>query len=232
MNILLVEDDVGIARFVERGLTLEGMRVQWTATGEEALAYLRSYQYDAIILDLMLPDMDGREVCKTLRGQGVTTPICMLTAKDSLDEKISGFEVGADDYLTKPFDFEELLARIKVMQRRPNTYQEVEEMAVGPLTLDRAAHEAKVAGTVLDLTRREFALLEYLMRHAGKTVSRERIIDSAWGPSSDITPNAVDVYVGYVRKKVNALTDELEIRTVRGIGFKMVVINKEAGLET
>lgn len=227
MNILLVEDDVGIARFVERGLTLEGMRVQWTATGEEALAYLRSYQYDAIVLDLMLPDMDGRDVCKTLRGQGVTTPICMLTAKDSLDEKISGFEVGADDYITKPFAFEELLARIKVMQRRTNTYQDVEGMKVGPLSLDRAAHEARIENTVLDLTQREFALLEYLMRHAGKTVSRERIIDNAWGPASDITSNAVDVYVGYLRKKINAVTDKLEIRTVRGIGFKMMALEGE-----
>lgn len=222
MNVLLVEDDVGIARFVERGLTLEGMRVQWTASGEEALAFLRSYQYDAIILDLMLPDMDGRDVCKTLRGQGVSTPICMLTAKDSLEEKISGFEVGADDYLTKPFAFEELLARIKVMQRRANNSLDGEEMNIGPLTLNLAAHEAKIDEEVLDLTQREFSLLEYLMRHAGKTVSRERIIENAWGPASDITSNAVDVYVGYVRKKINACTDKLEIRTVRGIGFKLV----------
>lgn len=223
MNILLVEDDVGIARFVERGLTLEGIQVQWTATGEEALAYLRSYQYDAIILDLMLPDMDGRDVCRTLRGQGVTTPICMLTAKDSLDEKISGFEVGADDYLTKPFAFEELLARIKVMQRRNSNYQDLEEISFGPLSMDLAGHEAKIDGRVLDLTQREFSLLEYLMRHAGKTVSRERIIDNAWGPASDITSNAVDVYVGYLRKKMNALSESMEIRTVRGIGFKLMI---------
>lgn len=223
MNVLLVEDDVGIARFVERGLTLEGMRVQWTATGEEALAYLRSYQYDAIILDLMLPDMDGRNVCKTLRGQGVSTPICMLTAKDSIDEKLSGFDAGADDYLTKPFAFEELLARIKVMQRRSNANMEGEEMNIGPITLNLAAHEARISGTLLDLTQREFALLEYLMRYAGKTVSRERIIDNAWGPSSDITSNAVDVYVGYLRKKIVSASDEIEIRTVRGIGFKLMI---------
>lgn len=223
MNVLLVEDDVGIARFVERGLTLEGMRVQWTATGEEALAYLRSYQYDAIILDLMLPDMDGRNVCKTLRGQGVSTPICMLTAKDSIDEKLSGFDAGADDYLTKPFAFEELLARIKVMQRRSNANMEGEEMNIGPITLNLAAHEARIDGTLLDLTQREFALLEYLMRYAGKTVSRERIIDNAWGPSSDITSNAVDVYVGYLRKKIVSASDEIEIRTVRGIGFKLMI---------
>lgn len=223
MNVLLVEDDVGIARFVERGLTLEGMRVQWTATGEEALAYLRSYQYDAIILDLMLPDMDGRNVCKTLRGQGVSTPICMLTAKDSIDEKLSGFDAGADDYLTKPFAIEELLARIKVMQRRSNANMEGEEMNIGPITLNLAAHEARIDGTLLDLTQREFALLEYLMRYAGKTVSRERIIDNAWGPSSDITSNAVDVYVGYLRKKIVSASDEIEIRTVRGIGFKLMI---------
>lgn len=223
MNVLLVEDDVGIARFVERGLTLEGMRVQWTATGEEALAYLRSYQYDAIILDLMLPDMDGRNVCKTLRGQGVSTPICMLTAKDSIDEKLSGFDAGADDYLTKPFAFEELLARIKVMQRRSNANMEGEEMNIGPITLNLAAHEARISGTLLDLTQREFALLEYLMRYAGKTVSRERIIDNAWGPSSDITSNAVDVYVGYLRKKIVSASAEIEIRTVRGIGFKLMI---------
>ncbi|MGH1405461.1 MAG: response regulator transcription factor [Rhodomicrobiaceae bacterium] len=223
MNVLLVEDDVGIARFVERGLTLEGMRVQWTATGEEALAYLRSYQYDAIILDLMLPDMDGRNVCKTLRGQGVSTPICMLTAKDSIEEKLSGFEVGADDYLTKPFAFEELLARIKVMQRRSNSNIDGEEMNIGPIILNLAAHEARVSDQLLDLTQREFALLEYLMRYAGKTVSRERIIENAWGPSSDITSNAVDVYVGYLRKKIDAVSDEIEIRTVRGIGFKLMI---------
>ncbi len=226
MNILLVEDDIGIARFVERGLTLEGMRVQWTATGEDALAYLRSYQYDIIILDLMLPDMDGRDVCKTLRGQGVSTPICMLTAKDSIEEKLSGFEVGADDYLTKPFDFEELLARIKVMRRRSNANIDGEEMNFGPLVLNLAAHEAKINDKVLDLTQREFALLEYLMRYSGKTVSRERIIDNAWGPTSDITSNAVDVYVGYLRKKIDAATENLEIRTVRGIGFKLVTNEK------
>ena len=223
MNVLLVEDDVGIARFVERGLTLEGMRVQWTATGEEALAYLRSYQYDAIILDLMLPDMDGRNVCKTLRGQGVSTPICMLTAKDSIDEKLSGFDAGADDYLTKPFAFEELLARIKVMQRRSNANMEGEEMNIGPITLNLAAHEARISGQLLELTQREFALLEYLMRYAGKTVSRERIIDNAWGPSSDITSNAVDVYIGYLRKKIDAVSEGVEIRTVRGIGFKLMI---------
>ncbi|MBO6551098.1 MAG: response regulator transcription factor [Rhizobiales bacterium] len=223
MNVLLVEDDVGIARFVERGLTLEGMRVQWTATGEEALAYLRSYQYDAIILDLMLPDMDGRNVCKTLRGQGVSTPICMLTAKDSIDEKLSGFEVGADDYLTKPFAFEELLARIKVMQRRSNTNMDGEEMNIGPIALNLAAHEARVSDKLLELTQREFALLEYLMRYVGKTVSRERIIENAWGPSSDITSNAVDVYVGYLRKKIDEVSNEVEIRTVRGIGFKLMI---------
>ena len=222
MNVLLVEDDVGIARFIERGLTLEGMRVQWTATGEEAMAFLRSYQYDAIILDLMLPDMDGRDICKTARGQGITTPICMLTAKDSLEEKLTGFEVGADDYLTKPFAFEELLARIKVMQRRTNANLEGDEMKVGPLSLNVAAHEAHINEETLDLTQREFALLEYLMRYAGKTVSRERIIENAWGPSSDLTSNAVDVYVGYLRKKITAVTNELEIRTVRGIGFKLV----------
>ena len=223
MNVLLVEDDVGIARFVERGLTLEGMRVQWTATGEEALAYLRSYQYDAIILDLMLPDMDGRNVCKTLRGQGVSTPICMLTAKDSIEEKLSGFDAGADDYLTKPFAFEELLARIKVMQRRSNANMEGEEMNIGPITLNLAAHEARINGQLLELTQREFALLEYLMRYAGKTVSRERIIDNAWGPSSDITSNAVDVYIGYLRKKIDAVAEGVEIRTVRGIGFKLMI---------
>lgn len=228
MNVLLIEDDIGIARFVERGLTLEGMRVQWTATGDDGLAYLRSYQYDVIILDLMLPDMDGRDVCRTLRGQGITTPVCMLTAKDSIEEKLSGFEVGADDYLTKPFSFEELLARIKVMRRRSNANIDGEEMNFGPLVLNLAAHEARINDHVLDLTQREFSLLEYLMRYSGKTVSRERIIDNAWGPTSDITSNAVDVYVGYLRKKIDSVTDKLEIRTVRGIGFKLYAHEDEA----
>ena len=222
MNILLVEDDVGIARFIERGLILEGMRVQWTANGEDALAYLKSYQYDAIILDLMLPDMDGRDICRNLRQEGIKTPVCILTARDSLDEKLAGFDVGADDYLTKPFAFEELLARIKVIKRRANAMQEGEEMKYGTLKLDLAAHEAFIDDESLDLTVREFSLLEYLMRYAGKTVSRERIIDNAWGPTSEITSNAVDVYIGYLRKKIQGDENGLEIKTVRGIGFKLI----------
>ncbi len=222
-RILLVEDEPGLVLTLTDRLTSEGYEVTSEEDGDAGSKNALSNPYDLFILDVMLPGRSGLDICQDIRKKEIQTPILMLTARGQVVDKVVGLKLGADDYLTKPFAFEELLARIKVMQRRSNSNIDGEEMNIGPIILNLAAHEARVSDQLLDLTQREFALLEYLMRYAGKTVSRERIIENAWGPSSDITSNAVDVYVGYLRKKIDAVSDEIEIRTVRGIGFKLMI---------
>ena len=222
MNILLVEDDPGIGRFVSRGLAAEGWTVNWLRQGETAVACAGEGDYCAIILDLMISDCDGYQLAREMREAGVTRPILMLTARDSLEEKLEGFRAGADDYVTKPFAFEELMARLKVLSRR-ETSAPVEQTAlvVGDLRIDLLAHDVHMKDQQLELTKREFDLLLFLARSAGHAVSRDRILQNAWGGSSDVTPNAVDVYIGYVRRKMQAVSESPTIRTVRGVGFRL-----------
>jgi len=222
MNILLVEDDPGIGRFVTRGLTAEGWNVHWLRQGETAVATAGSGEFSAIILDLMLSDTDGYTLARQIRQAGISRPILMLTARDSLEEKLEGFRAGADDYVTKPFAFEELMARLKVLARR-NTAPQQEQLVVnvGELTIDLLAHEVKMVGQPVELTKREYDLLLYLARCGGRAVSRERILQNAWGATMDVTPNAVDVYVGYIRKKLQAIGPSPTIKTVRGVGFRL-----------
>lgn len=222
MNILLVEDDPGIGRFVSRGLTAEGWTVNWLRQGETAVACAEGGNYCAIVLDLMLTDCDGYQLARDMRDAGVTRPILMLTARDSLEEKLEGFRAGADDYVTKPFAFEELMARLKVLSRREAPEKsEQTEIVIGDLRIDLLAHEVRMKDEPLELTKREFDLLLHLSRSAGHAVSRDGILQNAWGGASDVTPNAVDVYVGYIRRKMQAVADSPTIKTVRGVGFRL-----------
>lgn len=221
MNILLVEDDPGIGRFVTRGLAAEGWNVHWLREGETAVSCATSGDYSAIVLDLMLTDCDGYTLARQIRQAGVARPILMLTARDSLEEKLEGFRAGADDYVTKPFAFEELMARLRVLARRGSAPPERPVVTIGALTIDLLAHEARLADQTLELTKREYDLLLYLASCGGRAVSRERILQNAWGATIEVTPNAVDVYIGYLRKKLQALGPSPSIKTVRGVGFRL-----------
>ena len=220
MRILLVEDDERISSFIRRGLEAEGHVVDLAQNGEEGLDK-GMIPNDVIILDYLLPGKNGDEVCQALRREGIQTPILMLTAKDALQDKIHGFDCGADDYLTKPFEFEELLVRLKALSRRQPLSKAGAQLQVADLTLDRDSQEVHRGGTRLTLTRKEFLLLEYLMTHAGKAVSRTSILEQVWGYHQDINTNSVDVYIGFLRKKVDAGRETKLINTVRDFGYKM-----------
>jgi DNA-binding response OmpR family regulator len=217
MNVLLVEDDRSIARFLRRGMEAEGHRVEWTDQGNTAIEYASYFDYDAIILDLMLPDVDGIEVCRRLRREKWRLPILILSARDQVDDRIVGLNAGADDFLVKPFVFGELLARLSAIQRRAES-PEASNLEVGSVALDRKSRAVRVAGRNIDLTSREFQLLECLLKSHDKVVSRTTILAQVWGVAADVSDNAVDVYVGYLRRKLN-LGDQLV--TVRGVGFKL-----------
>lgn len=219
LNILLVEDDPGIGRFLHRGLQAEGYAVEWQTSGRRAASRLASGLFNAAILDLGLPDADGADLCREARANGVDLPICMLTARSALEDKLDGFRCGADDYLTKPFSFEELLARLGVMIRRGTTRRE-DRLAVGELVLDIKARCARVEGQELTLSRREFdATLPRPSGGAGRhpwSVARRCL-----GADADVTENAVDVYIGYLRRHLAGFAQAPTIATVRGVGFAL-----------
>jgi two-component system OmpR family response regulator len=220
MRLLVVEDDVKLVRALERGLTREGYTVDVAGGGEEALSLTVSSHYDAVVLDLMLPGADGFEVCRTLRRRGEGVPVLILTARAEVRDRIRGLDSGADDYLVKPFDFGELLARLRALVRRgPSEPPPVLE--VGELRLDSAGRSATHAGQPVDLTPREFAVLELLAMHAGEVVPRTQLLAEIWRDVEDVSPNVVDVYVGYLRRKLEQPSGPRLIQTVRGIGFLM-----------
>ncbi|MEM6485877.1 MAG: response regulator transcription factor [Pseudomonadota bacterium] len=222
LRVLLVEDDAGIGRVVRNGLTDRSITVQWLRTGKPALALIEKEQFDVVVLDLMLPDIDGFELCRQIRTQGNTTPVLMLTARDELQDKLDGFDVGADDYLTKPFAIDELVARLLALgRRRPSTPKSAVALTVDGLRIDEAGREVTIGGKPVELTRREFDVLLELTRKNGEVVSREQLLQAAWGSGGDMTLNVVDVYVGYLRRKFAALSNAPTIKTVRGIGFKL-----------
>lgn len=221
MQILLVEDDERIVSFIKRGLEAESYRVDVARNGIEAIDMARAIRYHLIILDLLLPVKGGVEVCQILRKEKIQTPILMLTAKDTLQEKIEGLRVGADDYLTKPFAFEELLARIKALLRRGEYKEIAQELKVADLTLNRDSHEVRRGACLITLTAKEFALLEYLMCHPNKALSRTSILEQVWGYHYDTLTNVVDVYIRYLRKKVDEGYSPKLIHTVRDIGYKI-----------
>ncbi|MGY6550645.1 MAG: response regulator transcription factor [Erythrobacter sp.] len=218
LNILLVEDDAGIARFIRRGLEAHGYEVEWQTLGARARPRLASGLFDAAILDLGLPDADGAQLCREARAAGVDLPIFMLTARAELADKLEGFRCGADDYLTKPFAMDELLVRLSVMIMRKGPRHPA-RLIVGELVIDPAGRSAAVAGNLLDLSRREFDLLHYLAQHAGEVAPRTRLLDEVWGGGAEITPNTVDVYVGYLRRHLAQYAGAPRLETVRGIGF-------------
>lgn len=201
-----------------RGLKAQGYDVHWQTLAAKARPLLASTRFDAAILDLGLPDGDGRDLCREVRGRGSDLPICMLTARAELDDKLDGFRCGADDYLTKPFSMEELIARLAVMVRRSGRRAGA-PISLGDLVVDAAGRSALLAGESLDLSRREFDLLYSLARRAGQVVSRAQLLDEVWGSKADVTANTVDVYVGYLRRHLARSDHAPRLETVRGVGF-------------
>ena len=220
MKILVVEDDRKVAGFIEMGLREEGYAVDVAKDGEEATMLAHVNDYDAILLDLMLPKKNGLQVASELRREGRRTPILMLTARDATDDIVRGLDVGADDYLTKPFKFEVLLARVRALVRRGGAAR-LERLTYGPLELDRLEHEARAGGERLDLTPREFQLLEHFMLHPEQVVRRTELLEKVWDMRFDPETNVVDVHVANLRRKLRYTGYEGLIQTVRGVGFSL-----------
>jgi DNA-binding response OmpR family regulator len=220
MRILIVEDELALAETLRRGLTEEHYVVDTVADGRDAVDYALAAPYDVIILDIMLPGYDGLTVCRRLRAAGVTSHVLMLTALDAVDDRVRGLDSGADDYLTKPFAFKELLARLRALARRTRDVQ-VGPLQVGDLTLDETMHEVCRGGRAVDLSPLEFRLLRCLMRHAGHVLSRDAILDQVWSFDYAGGSNVVDVYIRYLRHKIEAPGEPKLLHTVRGVGYKL-----------
>ena len=220
MRVLIVEDEEKIAQAIDRVLTAERYATDVAADGVAALALAGGQDYDVILLDRMLPDLDGVEVLRLLRSRGVHTPVLMLTALGSLDHRVEGLDSGADDYLAKPFAFNELLARIRALARR-SPARPAETLTAGDIVLDPTRIRVTVGSQSEDLSAREFALLTFLARHAGEVVTRQQILDAVWGAEPDVYSNVVDLYVHYLRRKLEALGRRDVLRTVRGVGYSL-----------
>jgi DNA-binding response OmpR family regulator len=218
MRLLVVEDDRKVAGFIQMGLREEGFAVDVASDGDEASSLVHLTDYDAIVLDVMLPKKNGLQVAAEMRREGRTTPILMLTARDATEDVVRGLDAGADDYLAKPFRFDELLARIRALTRRGGPTG-LERLAYGPLELDRLKHQVRTGGKTLDLTPREFQLLEHFMLHAEEVVRRTELLEKVWDMSFDPESNVVDVHVGNLRRKLRDAGCGNMIQTVRGVGF-------------
>jgi DNA-binding response OmpR family regulator len=216
VRLLVVEDELRLGAALKRGLTAEGMLVDVVTDGPGGLEAARHGEYDAVVLDVMLPGMSGYNVVRTLRSESNWVPVLMLSAKDGEYDQADGLDYGADDYLTKPFSFVVLLARLRALTRR-NLPARPSILAAGDITLDPATHEVERSGTPVSLTPREYALLEYFLRHPGRVVSKTELLDNVWDASEDTDPNAVEVYAGYLRRKVGRDV----LLTVRGAGYRL-----------
>jgi two-component system OmpR family response regulator len=220
VRVLIVEDEVKLAGIIRRGMRERGMSADVATTGEDALWMAGATEYGAIVLDVMLPGIDGVETCRRLRADGVWAPVLMLTARSAVPDRIAGLDGGADDYLVKPFDFGELLARLRALIRRgPSERPPVLE--VGDLHIDPAARIVRRAGREVELTVREFALLQFLAQRAGEVVSRAQLLDHVWDNTEEGSTNVVDVYIGYLRKKLELPFGTTVIRTIRGVGWTL-----------
>ena len=222
MRILVVEDEPKLGRLLVRGLGEEGHPADLAATGEDALWMAPAAPYDVIVLDVMLPGIDGFATCRELRLKGVWTPVLMLTARDAIEDRIEGLDTGADDYLVKPFAFTELLARLRALARRAPPERPT-QLRVGDLMLDPATHRAWCGETELDLTAKEFVLFEVFMRRPGETLSRVQLLDAAWDIAFESHSNVVDVYVRYLREKIDRPFGRKSVETVRGVGYRLRV---------
>jgi two-component system, OmpR family, response regulator len=220
MRVLVVEDESKLAALLARGMVEEGHQADVARHGEEALALARSRRYDVIVLDVMLPGLDGFAVCRRLREEGDWTPVLMLTARDAVGDRVRGLDAGADDYLMKPFSFEELIARVRALGRRAPR-ERAAVLEVGDLRLDTTAHRAWRGQVELELSAREFALLEHFMRNPGAVLTRDQLLDGAWDLSFESRSNVVDVYVRYLREKVDRPFGRASIQTVRGVGYRL-----------
>lgn len=216
-KVLIVEDEDRIARFIEKGLSANGFAATVVGDGQSALHYAITGDFDLIVLDLRLPDQDGFVVLRRMRDQRVNIPVVILTARDTVHDTVAGLEGGADDYMTKPFRFEELLARVRLRLRSADGAPETNALSNGELSLDLRSRRARIADTTVDLTAREFAMLELFLRHPGQVLSREQILSHVWGYDFDPGSNIVDVYVRALRRKIGAE----RIGTVRGMGYRL-----------
>ena len=220
VRVLVVEDELKMATLLRRGLVEQGYAADIARTGRDALRMAQATAYDAILLDVMLPDLDGFEVCRELRQGGVWSPVLMLTARDGVGDRVTGLDSGADDYLAKPFSFVELLARLRALTRR-GRFERPTVLRVGPLRLDPATRQTWRGDVPIELSAREFALLEMFMRRPGQVLSRQELIEHTWDHSSENRSNVVDVYVGYLRAKIDRPFGGHLLETVRGAGYRL-----------
>lgn len=220
MRILIIEDEAKLSDNIKQGLTESGFAVDQAFDGEEGQYLAESEAYDAIVLDVMLPKMDGVKLCQELRKKKFSTPILMLTAKARLEDKVEGLDAGADDYLTKPFELAELKSRINALLRRSHNHTE-NTITIDNLTIDTKAHKVKRAGNEIHLTAKEFAILEFMARHKDEVVTRTQILEHTWDYNSDTISNIVDVFIATLRKKIDEGSKKKLLHTIRGVGFKL-----------
>jgi len=220
MRLLVVEDEPGIAYFLRQGLIEAGYALDLVTNGREALAYAEAAEYDAYVLDILLPGLNGLDLLRELRRRGDQTPALLLTARDTIDDRVAGLDAGADDYLVKPFAFAELLARVRALLRRP-PLQAGALLRAGDLEMDVAHREVRRAGKPIQLSPREYAILEYLLRHPRQTLTRTQIGEHVWNFDFYNESNVVDVYIGYLRRKLNDVGECALIQTVRGVGYRL-----------
>ncbi len=220
MRLLVVEDNEVMAEGIQRGLIAEGFDVDIAVNGPDGIWRIREFDYAAVILDIMLPGMNGYEICRTVRSEGITTPILMLTAKDGEYDIAEGLDLGANDYLTKPFSFVVLTARVRALVRRQTDGEST--LTVGRLQLDTVTQACQFDADHIELTQREYSLLETMARHAGRPLTRGQLLNQVWGPEHDGDSNVVDVYIGYLRKKLGSGHVDNPIETVRGVGYRLV----------
>ena len=221
MRVLVVEDEQRLARLLRRVLEEERYTVDEVHDGVEGEELARTGNYDAIVLDVMLPGRTGTEVCQNLRRERVTTPILMLTARDTVQDRVNGLDAGADDYLTKPFAIAELLARLRALTRRRSAELQSPQLEFEDLTMDLVRHEVRRGGKLVELTPREYALLEYFLRHPGQVLTRTQLLENVWRYDAYLTLNAVDTYVHYLRDKIDSDHELKLLRTVHGVGYEM-----------
>lgn len=221
MRVLLVEDEPKMLAFLKQGLEEQHFAVDTADNGEDGLHWALNFLYDVIVLDVMLPGIDGIEVCRVIRNRRLTVPVLMLTARDAVDDRVRGLDSGADDYLIKPFAFRELLARIRALARRDSP-QKTSVLTVGDLTLDMLTHTARRGNALIELTTKEYTLLEFLMLHPNQVFSRTVIAEHLWGYGDAPDSNVVDVYIRFLRRKIDDPYEEKYIRTIRGTGYQLV----------